>query len=249
MAVSTREVRVSGHPVPYRVVGAGEPVILLHGLSGSTRWWEQNIPGLAPDYELYLVDLPGFGAMRRHPRRFVLTEAAAWLLAWMEAVDLPAAHLVGHSMGGYICLRVAADRPEAVRRLVLVDPAGVPTGRSLLGYAVPALKAARHAAPRFLPVLLPDALRAGPVTLWRATRALLGEDVREHLAAITAPTLLMWGEYDPLVPLEIGYLLRKNIAGSRLLIFRNTGHVPMVERPREFNAALLRFLAGEPVGE
>lgn len=97
-----REAWVGGHRVRYEVVGEGEPVVLVHGLSGSTRWWARNTAALATEYQVYLVDLPGFGAMRRLRRRFVLAEAASWLSAWMEAVGLQSAHLVGHSMGGYV---------------------------------------------------------------------------------------------------------------------------------------------------
>ena len=249
MAGSKHEVQVRGRPVRYTVVGAGEPIILVHGLSGSTRWWTRNIPALAEHYQLYLVDLPGFGTMRRHRPRFALAEAAAWLLAWMEAVNLRAAHIVGHSMGGYICLRLAACKPEAVRSLVLVAPAGVPTGWSLLGHLMPLLAVVRVMTPRFLPILLYDSLRASPLTLWQAARDLLAEDVREHLAAITGRTLLIWGEHDTLVPPTVGHLIRAEIAGSRLLILEGAGHVPLYERPRDFNAALLRFLAGESVGK
>ena len=248
-AIATRDVEVCGLRVRYQVVGSGEPVILVHGLSGSSRWWMRNIPVLAPHYQLYLVDLPGFGAMRRHRRHFVLTEAAAWLLAWMEALDLHQTHVIGHSMGGYISARLAAARPSAVRRLVLVAPAGTPAGRSLPGYFIPLLLSGRYAAPRFLPVLLYDTLRAGPRTVLRAGMALLAEDLRVHLEAITAPTLLVWGEYDPLVPHSIAEVLCREIRDSRLLILKGAGHVPMFDRPREFNAAILRFLAGEPDGE
>lgn len=167
----------------------------------------------------------------------------------MEAVGLERAHLVGHSMGGYVCLRLAARRPEAVRRLTLVSPAGVPTGRSMIGHLLPLLGAARHATVRFLPLLLRDALRMGPVTLWRAARGLLAEDVREDLRRIEAPTLLVWGEKDTLIPPAIGDLLREEIPDSGLLIMEGAAHVPMFDRPDEFNAALLAFLRGESVGE
>ena len=246
---SEREIRVGGYPVRYEIAGEGEPIILVHGLSGSTRWWSRNVPVLAERYRVYLIDLPGFGAMRRLRRRFVLAEAASWLSAWMEAVGLQSAHLVGHSMGGYVCVRLAGRRPEAVRSLVLVAPAGVPTGRSMFGYLSPLLSAVRYATPYFLPVLLYDALRTGPVTLWRAARDLLAEDVRGDLQRIEAPTLLIWGENDTLVPPAVGTVLREEIPDSRLLILNGAAHVPMFDRPDEFNAALLTFLAGDPVGE
>lgn len=223
--------------------------MLVHGLSGSTRWWYRNTTALAERYRVYLVDLPGFGAMRRLGRRFVLAGAASWLTEWMGAVGLKRAHLVGHSMGGYVAIRLAAGRPDLVRRLALVAPAGVPAGRSMPAHLVPLLLAARYATPAFLPVLARDALRMGPVTLWRVARDLLAEDVREDLRKIDAPTLLVFGEKDPLIPSAVGDLLREEIPYSRLLVLNGAGHVPMFDRPGEFDAALLAFLAGEPVGE
>ena len=246
---SGREARVGGRPVRYEAAGKGEPVVLVHGLSGSTRWWSRNVSELAERNRVYLVDLPGFGTMRRSRGRFVLAEATTWLSEWMGAVGLERAHLVGHSLGGYVCLRLAASTPEVVRRLVLVAPAGVPTGRSMVGHLGPLLGAALSATPAFLPVLVRDALRAGPATLWRAARDLLAEDVSEDLRRIAAPTLLVWGERDTLVPPATGDLLRKVIEDSRLLVVEGAGHVPMFERPEEFDAALLAFLAGETVGD
>jgi pimeloyl-ACP methyl ester carboxylesterase len=115
---------VGGRPIRYEVAGEGEPVVLVHGLSGSTGWWARNVAMLAGRYRVYLVDLPGFGAMRRLRRQFALAEAASWLSAWMESVGLGRAHLVGHSMGGYVCLRLAANRPEAVGTLGWEIPRG-----------------------------------------------------------------------------------------------------------------------------
>src|ERR671921_2412444 len=155
---SRYEVRVGGCPVRYEAAGEGEPVVLVHGLSGSTRWWSRNVSDLAERHRVYLVDLPGFGTMRRLRRRFVLAESADWLSEWMDAAGLERAHLVGHSMGGYVSVRLAASRPELVSRLVLVAPAGVPTERSIVGHLVPLLLAAHHATPAFMPVLVRDAL-------------------------------------------------------------------------------------------
>ena len=115
-------VYVAGRRVRYLVAGEGEPLILVHGLSASTLWWIRNVPELVRHYRVYLVDLPGFGAMHFPRGRFVLANAASWLLSWMKAIDLERAHFIGHSMGGYICLWIAAHHPEKVCRLVLVAP-------------------------------------------------------------------------------------------------------------------------------
>jgi pimeloyl-ACP methyl ester carboxylesterase len=240
---------VGGWPISYEAAGEGEPVVFVHGLSGSTRWWYRNVRTIAERHRIYLVDLPGFGTMRSLRGRFVLAETATWLSEWMEAAGLERAHLVGHSMGGYASVRLAASRPELVRRLVLVAPAGVPAERSMLGHLVPLLLTVRHATPAFLAVLVQDALRMGPMTLWRGARDLLAEDVRGDLRNIEAPTLLVWGENDPLIPPAVGDLLREEISNSRLLLLQRAGHVPMFDQPKEFDAALLTFLSGELVGE
>lgn len=240
---------MAGRRVPYEVAGEGEPVVLVHGLSGSTRWWDMTVPALAARYRVYLIDLPGFGSMGRMEGGFVLSEAAGWLASWMEAVGLESVHMVGHSMGGYISLVLAARRPDLLDRLVLISPAGIPTGRSVFGYLLPLLHAGLHMVPGFLPVLLRDALRTGPLTLLGAAREILAEDVREHLRAIEAPTLLIWGRQDALVPPSGGDVMREEIPTSRLLVLEGTGHVPMFERAAETNAAILAFLGGQPVGQ
>lgn len=236
--------------------------MLVHGLSNSTRAWVRNIPELSEGYRLYLVDLPGFGRQslpkrslksrllrRGHGERgFHLSRTAAWLGDWMEATGVGPAHVIGHSMGGYICLRLAVERPEYVQRLVLVSPAGVPTGRSMTGYVVPLLTTARYTDPRFLNIVAYDALRAGPRTLLRAARDIMQGDVREDLGSVAAPTLLVWGRHDDFVPTVLARALREGIPESRLLMMEGGSHIPMFDRAGEFNEAVMRFFAGETVG-
>lgn len=244
-----REVRVSGYPIRYRTAGVGEPLVLLHGLSGSSDWWRRNVPALARRYQVFLLDLPGFGAMRRERRRFSLAEAAAWLFSWMEAVGLERISLVGHSMGGYVGIKLAAEHPETVDRLALVAPAGTTGRRSMIGYLPPLLLAAYRSTPSFFPMFAYDTLRMGPSTLWRASREILAGDVSEELSRISTPTLLVWGAQDPLVPPTAGKLMRSQMPYSRLVVIEDTGHVPMFDRPEEFNEKLLSFLAGGAVGD
>lgn len=247
--ISHRTVRVAGRRVGYKVAGDGHPVVLIHGLSGSTRWWRHTLPALARHHRVYLVELPGHGRLIRGSPSLPLVDAAAWLLAWMDAAEVQRPHLIGHSMGGYIALRLAASSPAAVDRLVLVDSAGVPVVRSLIQYALPLARAGRYMAPSFLPVLAYDAFRAGPLTLLRSALDLLRQDVREDLRRITAPTLLIWGERDALVPVSVAEMMRREIPESRLVVLAGAGHVPMFERPQDFNRAVLAFLEGGKGGE
>lgn len=230
-------------------MGEGEPLILVHGLSASTLWWRRNIAALAQQYRMYLLDLPGFGSMRRLYYRFVLDDMADWLLAWMGAMGIARASLIGHSMGGYICLHVAARQPEKVRRLVLVAPAGLPHKKTILGYAFPLTLAVHYAAPTFLPILFYDALRTGPLTFLSATQNLLRKDLRNVLTSVITPTLLVWGVNDALVPVAFATVFRQEIANSRLLLLNKAGHVAMYDAAREFNEAVLAFLANQEVGK
>jgi pimeloyl-ACP methyl ester carboxylesterase len=118
----------------------------------------------------------------------------------------------------------------------------------MIGHLGPLLLSARYARPTFFPVLVRDALYAGPLTLWRATRDLLAEDVRGDLGRVGAPTLLVWGERDPLIPPSIGDVMRAEIPNSRLLVIEGAGHNPMFDCPEDFNGALLAFLAEKTVG-
>jgi pimeloyl-ACP methyl ester carboxylesterase len=234
--------------------GAGaETVVLLHGLSGSARWWQRNIPALAVARHVIVPDVIGFGRSRVRARHLPDVPAAAAVLGdWIASLSASPVHLVGHSMGGHLAIHVAASRPELVRRLVLADAAGIPrarTPRSLLRLAFEAGPPRRWGDPRFLPVIWRDALAAGPVTVLRGLRHILRDDVRPLLPRISAPTLVVWGEKDGLVPLEAAHELRAGIPGARLLVIPNAYHNVMVDRPAEFNAALLRFLDGEEVGE
>ena len=239
---------VRGHRVAYQVAGSGDPVVLVHGLAGSMRWWRRNVSALAEAHTIYLVNLPGFGSFRRRGPGFTLAGAADWLVAWIEAAGVAPCHIVAHSLGGHVTIRLAARDPDLVRRLVLVAPALISGHRPLLAYLPALVVAGRAMSPSFLPLLALDTLRAGPSTILRAARSLLAEDVRETLRAVVAPTLLVWGERDTLVPPSLGTLMRAELPDARLLLLAGAGHVAQYDRPDLFNAATLAFLAGRMVG-
>jgi pimeloyl-ACP methyl ester carboxylesterase len=245
--VTTHIVLVEGTPVRYWVVGEGQPVVLIHGLSGSMLWWRNNTTAFADHYRVYLVDLPGFGSMARRSKRLTLVKVASWLYKWMEAVGIRQAHLVGHSMGGYISLWLAAHHPHLVSCLILISPAVMPQVNSVFEYLVPLVTSTRSLTPHFFPILFYDALRAGPYLLFRTACDLAAVDGREEIRKISAPTLLVWGEDDSLVPLKIGTLLQQEMRHANFLLLKRAGHVSMFDQPEMFNAAALAFLRGEVV--
>lgn len=217
----------------WRVTGDGPPVVCVHGLAGSWRWWLPVVPALAVSHEVHLVDLP----------RAAPGAAAGWLGGWLDANGLDRATVVGHSLGGLIAAQLAARRH--LERLVLVDPAGIPTRWSLPREGVALAAALATTTPRFLPLLTTDALRWGPLRLLRTALYATRTDLTVDLARIDAATLVVWGARDALVPVRLADAWRDGIGDARLVVIPGAGHVPMVETPRELSDALLEFLANE----
>ena len=177
----------------------------------------------------------------------MLGDAPSYVRALLGEVGLQRVNLIGHSLGGAVCARVAALWPDVVDRLVLVAPAGLIDRRRPSQYALPIAAALRHARPRFLRVAAGDSLRAGLVTVYRAGTQLLGDEVlRDELASIQAPTLLVWGERDPIVRPRLAGEYQRAIPGAELVILAGAGHVPMSDQPDDFAAAVLDFLPRHP---
>lgn len=227
--------------VHYEMTGEGPALVLIHGLSGSRRWWTYNVPVLAQRYQVYNVDVVGFG--RSRGQRLVLREAGSWLVEWLRVTGIAQTHLVGHSMGGYIATEVAATAPEMVRRLVLVDALVLPMGRGLVWHAWDLIRAMYYMRLNFLPVLMGDALQAGPCTMWQAVGEVLNANLSHHLDAVQAETMVIWGENDTLLDPKMGRELTKRLERACFVCVEGAGHNPMWDQPHAFNELLLDFLA------
>lgn len=238
-----RVVQAGPARIYYETTGGGSPLVLLHGLSGSTRWWRKNTSFLAQHFQLFAADLAGFG--RGRGQRFRLADAAPLLLEWLDQLGLPSYNLIGHSMGGYIAADMAAQAGERIRRLVLVDAAGVPFRRSFLRSTFALAESLPDVPHDFLPVLMGDALRAGPLTLARASLQVLASQLGGRLAQIHTETLIVWGEKDHLLPLEMGLRLHQALPQARFVVIPGAGHNPMWDQPELFNQTVLQFLRPE----
>lgn len=224
--------------------GAGTPVVLLHGLSGSSRWWRRNVDALAARHLVAAVDLVGFGRNRRFRGLPLLlpsfSEVTALLARWLETFGQPV-HLIGHSMGGQIAIALASERPDLVRSLILVNAAGMPFRLDPRPH-VRAVPKPPYGGPGIARVLVPDFLRAGPASVAVASARVVRGDMRDRMHAIRVPTLLVWGENDPLVPLVYGEAMQREIEGSRLVVIPRAAHVAMWDASEEFNRVALSFL-------
>lgn len=227
----------------YIEVGHGPPVALLHGLDGSSRWWAPTLVALSSRFRCLALEFVRFDQWRERGR-VALPRSGDFVAAWLAALGIDRADVIGHSMGAYSACRVAIEHPELVRRLALIAPAVLPLpDRSLLELArfVPFIGSV---APGFAPTLVTDSLRTGPLRWLRSTLELTRANPLP-LEQIAAPTLLLWGERDPLVPLPDSEIVHARIPNSRLLIVPNSRHVPMFEAPAACNAALNDFLTEE----
>jgi pimeloyl-ACP methyl ester carboxylesterase len=241
VVLEERACEIGGVAIRYRVAGSGHPAVLVHGLGGSWRWWGPVVEPLAERMRIHLVDLPGFGSARGRP--FVLDDAPSYIRALLGEVGLERVSLIGHSLGGVVCARMAALWPEMVERLILVAPAGLLERQRTSQYALPITAALRHARPQLLRVAAGDSLRAGPLTMYRAGRQLLRDNaLRGELSSIQAPTLLVWGERDPIVLPRLAGEYQRVITGAELVILARAGHVPMSDQPDDFVAVVLDFL-------
>jgi pimeloyl-ACP methyl ester carboxylesterase len=221
----------------YRVAGSGKPLLLVHGLGGSWRWWSPLFGPLSSRRQLHMVDLP---SLRRFGRPRQLGE---WLGRLLDAAELEQIDVAGHSLGGLAAAELAAGQPDRIRRLVLVSPAGIPCNRSVVGRAGP-LAGALYGIRDSLPMVALDALRAGPLSLAHGIALVSSRDLRQELPAVRAPVLLVWGKGDYLVPHRLADEWQRALPASSLVLL-SCGHVPMLEAPGELARSMLAFLDDE----
>lgn len=225
--------------------GSGTPVVLIHGLSGSRAWWRRNIDVLATNHTVAAVDLVGFGRNRRFfgssPLPLAFEDVAALLGRWIDDSFSEPVHLVGHSMGGHIAIHLAAARPDVVRSLTLVNSTGQPFEIDPMSHLRNVLQPLPRGVLSFSRVLVWDFLRAGPTSVAVATARLLTNDARRYVEQIRVPTLLVWGDRDPLVPDRYAESLRSQLSDADLIILPRAGHVAMWDNADAFNERVLEF--------
>ena len=266
--VATAFVDTGGVRVRYVRAGSGPSVVLLHGFASSLYTWKDVLPALAADHDVIALDFPGFGGSQV-PRPLDAATFPGVVLAVMDQLGVRRASLVGNSLGGAVAVGIAADHPERVDRLVLVDSAGfnfAPRDRPLLLRLVGAPGMAsllerlpirrRMVEAGLRQVFANDALvtrervdeytvpmlRPGAV---RAASEVLGRLAPSEfpVARVRVPTLVIWGREDRWIPLAHAGRFVAAIPGSRLEVIDACGHVPQEEQPAAVAALLARFLA------
>jgi len=259
-AISVKSASVFGFTIHYREAGHGPIVILLHGLGGDSSRWLPTMTALAGEYRLIAPDQIGFGQSEKPLVNYNHGLLAEFLGEFLRTIGVSKASLVGHSMGGYVAMHVALHSPEMVERLVLVDGGGIGTNPPRSPHLVRIQNGTTLAETReYFELLFHDKSRVTDELVRENYRRRLQvaftiskmQEARannvaiishEQAARITAPTLIVWGQYDALLPPTMAEVLRRAIPNSRVALIDKAGHLPQVEQPEQFHRLLREFL-------
>jgi pimeloyl-ACP methyl ester carboxylesterase len=262
---------LDGHSTHYVQAGEGRPVILLHGFLFDWHTWRSNLDALGSRFKVYALDFWGFGCSTREPLDHGYPLYERQLQKFMDALDIPEASLIGHSMGGGVAIYFTVRHRARVRKLVLVGPVGLPAPLPPLGriamrprvgeflYGLPGKFVRKmtlrnnwfHDARILTRDYLEDVLGFHKVK--GTTEVMLSilrkqffhtllDDVRA-LGQMAVPTLLIWGRQDKSCPLSSGQAMHRLLKGSRLEVFDRVGHAAHDEGPERFNQLALDFLS------
>jgi len=256
-------IEVDGLRIAYERAGAGPPLVLLHGYVGDgPTTWRRQLEGLCDQFTVVAWDAPGAGGSADPPASFGMAGYADCLAGFVDRLRLERPHVAGLSFGGALALELYRRHSAIPMTLILASayagwagslPADVAQQR-----LQQALVLAKLSPDEFVGRLLPtmfseatapevvDAFGASMLAFhpagFRAMARASAEDLREVLAHINVPTLLVYGDSDVRAPLTVAEDLHAAISGSTLVVLPDTGHLCNIEAPEEFNTAVRNFL-------
>lgn len=225
--------QAGGLPMRYYHVGKQEePVVLVHGLGGTAEAWVNLIPLLSRNFQVYAPDMPGFGCTPLAPGKQCIATHAEYLGYFLDALGYERVTLVGQSLGGWITTRYVADHPERVKRLYLLNSAGLMREGMFSPYApdrntakkyVERMMGYRGPVPRFLLDAIVKVSQEPAYAEFIANYDQT-EDVDEILPRISVPTTIVWGTEDRIFPLCCAYDFHEGIPNSRLILAPGVSH-------------------------
>jgi pimeloyl-ACP methyl ester carboxylesterase len=250
--------RIHYYEAPARGTAREVPLVLVHGLGGRGEDWVNFLPALAAQgYHVYAPELLGYGrSARPGDATYSISEEEDVIAKFMQDRGLQQADVMGWSMGGWITLKLALDKPQMVRRVILIDAAGI--------YFHPPMSLALFApdsedqlqelfhylepADRRLPYLVArDALKHMQRNAWIVNRSALammdGTDLLDfRLRALSQPTLIVWGESDRLIDASVGRRMHQLIPNSSYVGLNGCGHLVPIECSRRALPPMEEFL-------
>lgn len=257
-------IKTNGISIDYRDGGTGIPVIFIHAFPLNQTMWDDQLAPLQNHCRVITLDLRGFGRSDAPQGPYFMDQMAADVRGLMSALDIDQALLVGLSMGGYAALAFCRNYPDSVRAMVLADTrASADTHeareRRLKSAERAEREGARAVAEDMIPLLLGrTTLESRPFVIERvrtmieanSPRGIAGaqhgmserRDSTHILPGMDFPVLVIVGSEDTLTPVAEAESLRNGIRGARLRVIERAGHLSNMERPEEFNTALIEFI-------
>jgi 2-hydroxy-6-oxonona-2,4-dienedioate hydrolase len=237
---------VPGGPIHYRVGGARAEelpiVLLIHGLVVASTYMVPTAEQLAPFCRVYVPDLPGYGKSYKPDKILGLSELADALAEWMDALALQKAHFVGNSFGCQIIAEFAVRHSQRIDHLVLQGPTVDPTARSLRSQFFRLLINSPREQHSMGRIMLEDYRAAGLRRIRDTIKLALQDRIEDKLPLIKAPTLVVRGEKDPVVPQSWAEKVTVLLPHGKLQIIPNAGHTINYSMPAQFAAVILPFL-------
>ncbi|MEW6145889.1 MAG: alpha/beta fold hydrolase [Thermodesulfobacteriota bacterium] len=256
-------VNIDSIELQYEISGYGPPVVFINGLTMDLNGWLLQVEPFSRKYRMLRYDCRGQGGSDKPETEYSQELHADDLRMLMEKLDIPKAHIIGLSNGGMIAQHFALRHPEKTGALVLVDTCSYVD--TLLGLIITSwIKSAEAGGSGLrydvaLPYLFSEEftkqnldrmmamkefnLALNPVKpVVNLSKASRNHDLRDRVSEIKAPTLIIAGEEDILIPVKYSRILREKIKNSTLVTIKHCGHVPPIEKPDEFNEIVMRFL-------
>jgi pimeloyl-ACP methyl ester carboxylesterase len=223
--------------------GDGPPVVLVHGLAVSHRYLTPLAVALSATHPVYVPDLPGFGLTERPGTAYDVPRHAAFLADWLAAYRLGPVCLLGHSFGAEVAAALAARRPDLVSALVLAGPTSDPAARSRRGQVGRWLLDTLREAKWQVPILLRDVLDARPWRVFATLSHSVHNSIEADLVRVTAPTLVLTGSRDPVVPAGWRAEAARLVPGGRTAAVPGAAHNVATTAPGQVADAIRDLLA------
>jgi pimeloyl-ACP methyl ester carboxylesterase len=261
-------IQAGSQDIYYDEYGTGHPLVLIPGLSNSRLTWWKQIEPLSKKYRVINMDNRDAGDSALGTSPYTIPDMADDAAGLIQSLHLNTTYVVGWSMGGFISLELTMRHPELVKKLILVSTSAggsthVPPAPEILDLLKPipnegieenirrifpslASPGYMQSHPEDLIQLVRNA-KAKPIRLESYQRQLgaviAWKGVSPQLNQITAPTLILHGDADPLIPYGNGQHLSTHIQGTKFLTYTRVGHLPPIEAPERFNKDVINFLS------
>lgn len=230
--------RVSVEPVPLN----RSPLVLVHGLSVSSRYMVPTAERFAPLIRVFAPDLPGFGKSDKPPSVLSIPELADALVAWMDVVGIERAPMIANSLGCQVVVDFALRYPARLERGVLIAPTMDRHARTGLQQIFRLMKDSVR-EPLSQPfVVLSDYFRTGPVRTFKTLHYALNDPIELKLPGVQAPMLVIRGENDPIVPQQWAEECTNLMPDARLIVIPDEAHTINYSAPDKLLAVTRSFL-------